>query len=196
VYVGNFGTLQSFGSRITAYKADTLKPIVSTAAGDFVNALTADPTGSFVFALIGNIDPTSISIMSDLSGLASSTVQAFKIQPNGALKSVNTMTIAGGMATSLVIHPAGRYAYAALSNGINGKVRRYTVNTITGELGAAVDSTALPSAVRRVTIDPSGKFLYAATANGVTTYTVGLDGTLAPVQNLGASAVTSMALGL
>jgi 6-phosphogluconolactonase (cycloisomerase 2 family) len=193
VYVGNFGTLQSLGSRITAYKADTLKPIVSTAAGDFVTALTADPTGAFVFALVGNIDPNSITRMTNLSGLATSTLQAFKIQPNGSLKSVNTMSIAGQLATSLVVHPSGRYAYAASTNG---KVRRYTVNTTTGELGGAVDTTALSSAVLRIAIDPSGKFLFAATANGVTTYAVGLDGTLAPVQTLGSSAVTSMALGL
>ena len=131
--------------------------------------------------------------MTNLSGLATATLQAFKIQPNGSLKSVNTMSIAGQLATSLVVHPSGRYAYAASTNG---KVRRYTVNTTTGELGGAVDTTALSSAVLRITIDPSGKFLFAATANGVTTYAVGLDGTLAPVQTLGSSAVTSMALGL
>jgi 6-phosphogluconolactonase (cycloisomerase 2 family) len=197
VYVGNFGSLSAtpgaFGSRITAYKADTLTSIASATAGDFVTALTADPTGTYVFALIGDIDFNSVTSVSSLANIASSSIQAFKIQANGSLTSVNTVSIGGQMATSLVAHPAGKFAYVAMTNGA---VRRYSVNTSTGALTALGDTTALSGPVLRVSIDPSGKFLFAATASGVTTYSVGVNGALTSVSTLATSAVTSMALGL
>ncbi|WP_213956526.1 beta-propeller fold lactonase family protein [Variovorax sp. dw_954] len=197
VYVGNFGSFEGkqpdIGSRITAYKADTLTSIASVAGGDFVTALTADPTGTFVFALIGDIDFNSVTSVSSLANIASSSIQAFKIQANGSLKSVSTVGIGGKMATSLVAHPAGKFAYVAMTNGA---VRRYSVDTGTGALAALGDTTALSGPVLRVSIDPSGKFLFAATATGVTTYSVGANGALTSVSTLATSAVTSMALGL
>ncbi|WP_218508527.1 beta-propeller fold lactonase family protein [Variovorax sp. dw_308] len=194
VYVGNFGSLSgATGSRITTYKADTLTSIASVAGGDFVTALTADPTGTFVFALIGDIDFNSVTGVGSLGNIASSSIQAFKIQANGSLASVSTVGIGGKMATSLVAHPAGKFAYVAMTNGA---VRRYSVNTSTGALAALGDTTALSGPVLRVSIDPSGKFLFAATATGVTTYSVGANGALTSVSTLATPAVTSMALGL
>ncbi|MEJ8853429.1 beta-propeller fold lactonase family protein [Variovorax robiniae] len=201
VYVGNFGTLTqnitTFGSRITAYKADTLAPIASTTAGDFVTALAADPSGTFVFALTGSINYSSIRDVSDLSSLLSNSIQVFKIRTTGStigsLQSVATLAIEGQMATSIVVHPAGRLAYIALSNGA---LRRYSIDTSSGALTALGDTTALSSPVLRATIDPSGKFLFAATASGVTTYAIGANGALTSVSTLVNTGTTSMALGL
>src|SRR5262245_41780053 len=104
-------------------------------------------------------------------------IHQFTIGTDGTLTEVAPAVAPGTGATSLMVDPSRRRAYApdfgagnVLQFGIRGD----------GTLLAMVPATA-PAGVNpiAVAVDPSGRFAYAANGNSVSQYTVGANGALA-----------------
>ena len=95
-----------------------------------------------------------------------------------------TFTITAGAVDpqSIVVDPAGKFAYVAslgCSGGVGGYVSMYTINPITGALASI--GPPVPSGDEGadfVTVDPFGKFAYVATPGDVWDYGADADGSV------------------
>jgi 6-phosphogluconolactonase (cycloisomerase 2 family) len=205
--VGNFGKLLpagSLGNRITTYTVDvahsTLSETGATTTVGAVGTLAADPSGRFVYALTGSFNFSQFRSINDLANIATTSIEGFTIRPaDGMLVSMGSpIQITGGQAaTSLTMHPSGRFAYLALSNG---SLRPYAIDATTGALTAGSDTAALGTPILRAGVDAAGRYLYVATAMDTKVYPIDhATGALGAAVTQAAphgTVFTSMALGL
>jgi DNA-binding beta-propeller fold protein YncE len=123
-----------------------------TASNGSVNALTAQISAS------------------DIAAAGTAAVTIFDPPPGGGSSDPLTFTITPGAVDpqSIVVDPAGRFAYAlngACSGGIGGYVSMYTINPTTKTLASIGPPvwTYDPDSPGSMAINPSGTFVYVVT---------------------------------
>lgn len=176
VYVANEGaSANTVSGTISVYTRDSTTGALTAgtdvaAMGRSLSSVVVDPLGKFAY------------VTNRLDG----TVTVFAInQTTGALTGGTTAARSGSfaMATSINIHPSGRFAYAV---DPSNNVIPYTVDQTTGALTEGiVVATAANANPASLAIDASGKFVYVAnySTNDVSVYTIN--------QTTGALTVTS-----
>jgi uncharacterized repeat protein (TIGR02543 family) len=138
--------------------------------GNIPFALTADPSGKYVYVANEEASPPSIS--------------QYTIGTNGALTPMSPATVvAGGYPHSVVVHPSGKYAYVADNQSAN--ISQYTIGS-TGALSPmAIPTVTAVAAPDFLAVHPTGKAVYLTTGgsgNTVLQYSVDpLTGALAPM---------------
>jgi 6-phosphogluconolactonase (cycloisomerase 2 family) len=171
-YVANWDT--ETVSQYTISTDGTLAPLnpatvaVPAARPSFV---VVDPSGRYVY------------VANDTAG----TIAQYTIGTNGTLTPMNPPTISlTATPTSIAVDPSGKYAYVGNNNG--NAVFQYTIGP-DGTLAPMSPATVLAVfGPNSVAVDPSGRYAYAGNNNGVpispdsvSQYTIGTDGTLAPM---------------
>lgn len=187
VYVANHGFNDSpflSGFKITSASDASLVPI-SGGTGSFVTSDPAteanphssvmDQNGEFLYVI---------------AGLGNSTLRAYKIDTTTGLPTlIQTPTPqsfpVGTHAHNITMSPNGQFVYTAGgpddgSTG-TGELHAFSRNTTDGTLTARNTIAGLTEATA-VVVDPTSKFLYAASVNQVSVYSIGGDGTIAPIQ--------------
>ena len=184
VYVANatFGSVQT-GS-ISAFSVDpntgslTLVPGSPFPAGANPTALTADPTGKFLYEV------------NDKNGATTNNLFAFAINPStGVLTPIAGSPFASGTNTlSVSIDSTGKFLYTADSGGDSTfpasptSISVFTINATTGVLLLATQVGACtPTSTdlaNYVVTDPAAGFLFASTALGsICSFSIGSTGT-------------------
>jgi YVTN family beta-propeller protein len=111
---------------------------------------------------------------SDFAAAGTAAVTVFSPAPGGGTSNSLPFTITSGATypQSIVVDPAGKFAYVASSGcGYQGYVSMYTINPTTG----ALTSIGPPVSTRdistdSVTVDPLGKFAYVASSGDFCDY--------------------------
>jgi 6-phosphogluconolactonase (cycloisomerase 2 family) len=157
-------------------------PVLTGAAPDSV---AIDPSGRFLFALIGasktlvTYQVSSSGALSKLSSVSAAGAGELAVDPIGTflfLSSASSTTtfrinpVSGGLVpTSMAsiagiptVDPTGKFLYLDLfvcCSSFGGGVSTFVINPVSGTLLASVPNTATG---RPTAFDPSGKFFYAA----------------------------------
>jgi YVTN family beta-propeller protein len=145
-------------------------------------AIAVNPAGTFAYVV----------------NYFSSTVSMFSVNSStGALTALNPATVStdpsGGAAnansTSIVINPAGTFAYVV--NHYTNNVSMFAINTSTGIL-SPLSTPSVPSGndPRWISINPAGTFAYVTNYadNTLTIYSIGIDGILTAVSTISTGA--------
>ncbi|MBI3431033.1 MAG: beta-propeller fold lactonase family protein [Hydrogenophilales bacterium] len=160
VYVANSGSSNVSAYRINASNG-TLTPVPGSPfnSGPFPASITFNPAGTFVYVATGAPDEMTLG-----GGIVrEGRIWAYCIDASsGALTPVPGNPFAAGvLPSSLMVNPAGTFAYA--TNGFSDDVSAYRINSSTGELtpvpGSPFSAGILPSSV---TVNPAGTFVYVA----------------------------------
>jgi 6-phosphogluconolactonase (cycloisomerase 2 family) len=168
LYVANFRQPGYLATTISQYAigADgSLTPIGTgsvAATGDGLNDITVSPAGHVYTANYG-----------------SNGVSLYNIGAGGALTFVTTAT-AGTQPASIVLNPAGTFAYVA--NYGDGSVWEYSVSAGDGSL-TFLGMVAAGSGPNGIVVDPSGRFVYVPN-NGdgkISQYSIDGGGLLTPI---------------
>src|SRR5688500_7779535 len=148
-FVANTGTrtIQTFA---VAADNGTLTAASSLQIAIAPVAVTADPTGRFVYAVGTSSGPAGV-------------IQSFLINlVTGSLQSTGTISI-GLNPRAVVVDPTGRFAYVAHSGSTFISVLR--INQSSGRL-TVVDSESAGRPQIALAIEPTGRFLYTALDDG------------------------------
>jgi 6-phosphogluconolactonase len=144
------------GAGVTAYSINSNSGALTLVNGSpfalpsgmgSANAVTADPTGRFVYVSGGS--------QSGLNGVAAFSVNSSK----GMLTLVTPAPIPGGIAPwALTVDPTDRYLY--MTNNDN-TISGYKIDNTTGiPIQMANSPFTAGGATRGIVVDPSGKFVY------------------------------------
>lgn len=165
VYVGSYGSstinsyyLNSTGNLIVAANA------ISTGGGTTnVNDFAATANGQFLYSV----------------NRASNNVSCYSIDQFTALNpgtlTPTAITAAGGGASSMAIHPNGKFAYVTNSTAVSDNLSFYNVNQTTGVLNSAdttYTTTRLNATAQAFTPNGSNLFIANRGTSDITTYTV------------------------
>ncbi len=166
--LGRFAyTANEAGISVSSFRIDpttgALSPIETVPVGisDSTEtfSVTVDPTGSFVYATVGD-------------GILPSTanaIHAFSIDPTtGKLADLGT-TSAPAIAVHVTVHPDKTKPFVYLASGIDHMVTSFKMTTPNGPLTEVNRLDTAGSAARAVAVEHSGKFAYVA---NVGTHTV------------------------
>ncbi len=102
-----------------------------------------------------------------------SSIQSFKVIPDGTLTLVSTLPSGGTSPSGLAVSPLDPFVYVAHEG--SGDVSAFSVNTSSGALssvGSPVPAGAQPAAI---TTEPSGRFVYVANAGDDTVSILAID---------------------
>ncbi len=164
-YAANGGDgLAGFSGSVSIYAINAttgaLTSIGTVAAGLFPNAVAVDPSGRFAYVANGDLFRGSGSI-------SMYTINA----TTGALTSTGTIVTAGDGASSVAVHPSGKFAY--VTHEFSDNVSMFTINVANGAL-TSIGTIATGITPTSVAVDPSGKFAYVANngSNNVSVYTI------------------------
>jgi YVTN family beta-propeller protein len=137
-----------------------LTSIGTIAAGGIPNSVAVDPSGKFVYMANANATPGSAGNVSMY------TINA----RTGALASIGTIA-AGTYPVSVVVDPAGKFAY--VTNSGSNDVSMYTIGPTTGAL-TSIGTIAAGTQPVSVAVDSAGKFAYVTNfeSNDVSMYTI------------------------
>jgi uncharacterized repeat protein (TIGR01451 family) len=148
------------GNAISVYSVDgstgALTPASITPMGFMSASIAIDPSHRFAFVANG-------AGISGVPGIA-----VFTIDPNtGSLGQTSGSFFPTGLPPGpnvMVVHPSGKFLYAANAQPRAGYILAYSIDVGTGALTPIPGSpySAGPLFPRAVTIDPTGKFLFAA----------------------------------
>jgi 6-phosphogluconolactonase len=125
-YVTNGGDgLAGFSGSVSMYTIDAatgaLASIGTIDAGLFPNAVAVDPSGRFAYVANGDLFR------------GTGNVSMYSINATtGALTSIGTIVTAGAGASSVAVHPSGKFAY--LTHEFSDNVSTFTVNAANGAL--------------------------------------------------------------
>jgi 6-phosphogluconolactonase (cycloisomerase 2 family) len=112
----------------------------------------------------------------------SSNIVAYREDPNsGVLTQLSGSPISAGQGVeALVLHPSGKFLYAANSGSNN--ISLYTISS-TGGLTEVTPRATTGTSPTLMVMDSGGTFLYVANSgsNDISVFSVGSDGKLAPV---------------
>ena len=164
-YVTNGGDgLAGFLGSVSMYTIDAatgaLASIGTIDAGLFPNTVAVDPSGRFAY--VGNGDLFRGTGYVSMYGINATT---------GGLTSIGTIFTAGAGASSVAVHPSGKFAY--LTHEFSDNISMFTINTASGAL-TSIGTIAAGITPMSVAIDPSGKFAYVANngSNDLSMYTI------------------------
>jgi 6-phosphogluconolactonase (cycloisomerase 2 family) len=121
------------------------------------------------------------------SGAGGGQIVAYREDPNaGVLNQLSGSPITAVGAESLAMHPSGKYLYAANLGSNNNNISLYTIST-TGGLTEVTPRQPAGTSPTLLVMDPSGNFLYAANSlsNDISVFSIGTDGKLTTVQQIG-----------
>ncbi len=128
------------------------------ATGDLPISVVVHPTGKYLY----------VSNMT----VATGSISMFKINDNGSLLSLGTISIATGFRPlKMYIHPSGNYLYTAMLNPGTNYVdfSSYSINS-NGSLSSLESDINLASIPSHYTTDvlvhPGGQYLYVSASNG------------------------------
>jgi YVTN family beta-propeller protein len=145
--------------------------LLSVVGGNFMSSSVVRWNGSdrpttmdAVNGLLAQISP------SDIATAGTAAVTVFNSGPGGGSSSASTFTVTPGAVDpqSIVVDPAGKFAYVAsggCAGGAGGYVSMYTINSTTGALASI--GPPVPSNdefTDFVTVDPFGKFAYVTSS--------------------------------
>jgi 6-phosphogluconolactonase (cycloisomerase 2 family) len=120
----------------------------------------------------------------------SNNIVAYREDPNsGVLTQLSGSTITAGQGVeALLLHPSGKYLYAA--NSGSNDVSLYTISS-TGGLTEVTPRAGTGTAPTRMVMDSGGTFLYVANSgsNDISAFSIGSDGKLTAVPQTGGSTV-------
>jgi 6-phosphogluconolactonase len=112
----------------------------------------------------------------------SNQIVAYREDPNsGVLTQLSGSPISAGQAVqSIVIHPSGKFLYAA--NSGEGDVSLYTISTV-GVLTEVTPRTVVGTAPTLLVMDSAGGLLYVANSGSfnISVFSIGAKGALSPV---------------
>src|SRR5258708_2895786 len=168
VYVAN-----KAGNSVSQYAIGTdgsLAPIAAdVAAGTGPQSIAADPSGKYVY----------------VANIASGNVSQYAIRTGGSLTAIASIA-AGSSPQSVSVDPSGHHVYVA--NRGSSTVSIYAIGangSLTGNTPSSVPSQAAPQSIAMTTAAVRLVPLYAYAANegdnSVSEYTLGSDGSLAPM---------------
>jgi 6-phosphogluconolactonase (cycloisomerase 2 family) len=137
-----------------------LASIGTIAVGGFAGSLAVDPSGKFAYVATQNETPGSAGNVSMY------TINA----TTGALASIGTIA-AGTAPVSVVVDPAGKFAY--VTNSGSNSVSMYSIGPTTGAL-TSLGTIAAGTQPVSVAVDSAGKFAYVTNfeSNDVSMYTI------------------------
>jgi 6-phosphogluconolactonase (cycloisomerase 2 family) len=161
-YVPNGDGAEPSNVAMYAINATTgaLTSIGTTTVEGFADSVVVDPSGKFAY--VGTASSTFNT---------AGTVSMFTINATtGALTSTGTIA-AGTNPGSIVVDPAGKFAYV-VDSGSND-VSMYTINATTGALTSIGTIATGPDPVS-IAVDPASKFAYVVnfSSNDVSIYTI------------------------
>jgi 6-phosphogluconolactonase len=163
----------TFSDNVSAYKMNAstgaLTPVPGSpfATGHGPQAISADPTGSFLYVLNDGFIGASGN---DIGSISAYTINA----ASGALTEVAgspfDATVVGNPA-SLAVHPSGKFVYASGSFNEIGVIAGYAIDGATGALSPVSGSPfftqeAFPFSMA---VDPTGRFAYVVNFGGALT---------------------------
>ncbi len=143
------------------------------APGSIPNSVAVDPSGKFVY----------MANAANATSATAGSVSMYTINATtGTLVSIGTIA-AGTDPVSVVVDPAGKFAYVA--NSGSNEVSMYTIDPTTGAL-TSIGSIAAGTQPLSVAVDSAGKFVYVTNfaSNDVSMYTI----------NAATGALTSMGM--
>jgi 6-phosphogluconolactonase (cycloisomerase 2 family) len=161
-YVPNGDGIEPNNVAVYAIDATTgaLTSVGQTTVQGFAASVAVDPSGKFAYVATSSFTPNMAGSVSMY------TINA----TTGALTSTGTIA-AGTNPGSIVVDPAGKFAYVA--NPGSSDVSMYTINATTGAL-TSVGTIATGTDPVSIAVDPASKFAYVVnlSSNDVSMYTI------------------------
>jgi len=131
-----------------------LTSIGEIGAGWYPDSVVVHPSGKFAY----------VANYGDGLGGTPGSVSMYRINADGALSSTGTIAEAYPGATSVAVHPSGKFAYVA-SARFNDTISTYTIDATTGALTSTGRIDGANGGTTSVAVHPSGKFAYMTNAD-------------------------------